>query len=216
MKMEKLFWKDPYLRKCKARVVEIEGNKVLLDKTIFFAFSGGQESDSGTIGNLAVAEAVKDGNNIYYILSQDPPFKKGDSVLVEIDWDKRFTLMRLHSAAHIVYKVFADATGLKKLIGSNISHSKARLDYESSQNISSFLPETEEKVNQVITENHAINTFDDPNMPGRRIWQLDDSEEWKMYCGGTHPKTTMEIGRIALKRKNIGSGKERIEITLAE
>ena len=58
---KKLFWDDPYLTECTAKVTAINGTKVKLDQTIFYAFSGGQLSDEGTIGGLKVIEARKEG-----------------------------------------------------------------------------------------------------------------------------------------------------------
>ncbi|PIY59962.1 alanyl-tRNA editing protein, partial [Candidatus Woesearchaeota archaeon CG_4_10_14_0_8_um_filter_47_5] len=62
---QKLFWQDPYQTECTARVTSLENTgetiKVKLDQTIFFAFSGGQESDNGTIGEVPVVNAVKHG-----------------------------------------------------------------------------------------------------------------------------------------------------------
>lgn len=102
MAVEKLFWSDPYLTEADATVTEIDGSKVTLDRSIFFAFSGGQESDYGTIGGLSVHDACIDGKEIIYTLEMIPSFKKGDSVIIRIDWERRYTLMRLHMAAEIV------------------------------------------------------------------------------------------------------------------
>src|SRR3989338_10733850 len=131
---EKLFWEDPYATMCKAKVTVIEGNKVKLDRTIFYAFSGGQESDSGTIGGITVIEAVKQGDkdsiiDIEYTLEKEPHFKVGDEVEVRIDEMKREKLRRLHSAAHIVYYVVIEVLGKVPIVGSNISAEKARMDF---------------------------------------------------------------------------------------
>ena len=59
---QKLFWQDPYLTECTSKVTSIDGNKVKLDQTIFYAFSGGQQSDEGTINDIKVINAVKEGD----------------------------------------------------------------------------------------------------------------------------------------------------------
>ncbi len=210
--MEKLFWQDPYLSECKAKVESVNGNEVRLDRTIFFAFSGGQESDSGTIGGIPVKEARKEGNNITYILESAPAFAPGDEVEVKIDAEKRMRIMRLHSAAHIVWFLFEKKTGVKKLIGSNVTSEKSRIDYEYPESLSAILPEVEKEANELVSKGAEIKTYPDAENPGRRWWELG---EWKCPCGGTHLKDAKEIGQIKLKRKNIGKGKERIEITLA-
>jgi alanyl-tRNA synthetase len=212
----KLFWENPYSTECNAIVTSVESNNVKLDKTVFYAFSGGQESDEGTIGNLKVIKAVKIGDkeniiDIEYELEKTPDFKAGDTVIVRIIPERRNKLMRLHSAAHIVYYFTTAKLGRLKLIGSNISVEKARFDFIYETPINDAVQEIENNVNTFLAENHPIITEPDNAKPDLRWWRCG---EWKMPCGGTHPKSTSEIGKITLKRKNIGSGKERIEIYL--
>ena len=209
---KKLFHEDPYKTECEANVVSAMGPEITLDQTIFFAFSGGQASDSGTINDISVKEAIASGEDIVYVLEQIPNFKEGDKVKVRIDWNKRNRIMRLHSAAHIVHFLFAEKTGVRKLIGSNIGENKARLDYEYPKPIAELLPEAEAKANEIFSQDIEIRTYPDEGDLNKRWWEC---KEWKCPCGGTHVKSTKEIGKVQLKRKNIGSGKERIEITLS-
>lgn len=210
---EKLFWKDPYMKECEAKVVSMNGNEVKPDQTNFYAFSGGQQSDSGSINGINVLEARKEEDDIIYKLEKAPDFKEGDTVKISIDWDKRYKIMKLHSAAHIAWFFFGKKTGLMKIIGSNVTVDKSRVDYNYPESISEMLPEIEAQSNKFIKEGHEVKAYDDPDKEGRRIWE---ASEFKTFCGGTHVKNTKEIGKIKLKRKNIGSGKERMEITLAE
>lgn len=213
----KLFWENPYQTECKAIVKEINGNKIKLDQTIFYAFSGGQESDSGVINGINVLSALKIGDkeniiDIEYSLEKTPNFKVGDEVEIKIDIEKRKKLMKLHSAAHIVYYFFIEKLGTLKLIGSNVTNDKARFDFLYDTPLNEVIFEIENKLNEFISENHDIKQEKDLNSPDLRYWTCKD---WKMPCGGTHVKNTSEIGTIQLKRKNIGKGKERIEIYLA-
>ncbi|MFP3950106.1 MAG: alanyl-tRNA editing protein [Candidatus Micrarchaeia archaeon] len=210
--VEKLFRKDPYLGSCEATVASLDGQEVTLDKTVFFAFSGGQQSDSGTIGGFKVLEARAQGPEIFYRLEEGANLKAGDRVQVQIDMEKRKKIMRLHSVAHLVYGVFSKQHAPKKLIGSNVTEVKARMDFEHPDSVSELLPPVEEAVNRLIEENHPARTYPDPENPQKWWWECMDL---KYPCGGTHVKSLGEIGKIKLKRKNIGSGKERIEITLA-
>lgn len=212
---KKLFWEDPYLTTCKAKITEINGKKVKLDRTIFYAFSGGQESDEGTISGIKVINAIKQGDrenivDIEYELEKEPNFKIGDEVDVVIDRDKRLRLMRLHSAAHIAYYFIIEKFGKMKIIGSNVSIKKARIDFESEKPLNE-LQDVQEKLNKFLSEGHIINRFVDEKLPDLRWWQC---EEWKMPCGGTHVSNTKEIGKVILKRETKGAGKERIEIYL--
>ena len=213
---EKLFWKDPYLTECKSKITYIDGNKIKLDKTVFFAFSGGQESDRGTIGGISVSDGVKQGDkesiiDIEYELEEEPSFKVDDDVEVKIDKQRRESLRNLHSAAHIVYYFVMGKLGPLKIIGSHVAEEKARMDFIYDKAINEVLPEIEDEINEFLQEDHPIIMKDDEEKKDLRWWTC---EKWKMPCGGTHPKSTLEINKIQLKRKNIGAGKERIEIRL--
>jgi Ser-tRNA(Ala) deacylase AlaX len=214
--IERLFWKDPYMKECEAIVTSKMGPEIKLDRTIFFAFSGGQSSDEGTIGGIKVKEAVKSDNEITYVLEKVPDFNEGDSIKIEIDWEKRHKIMRLHSAAHIIFYLFSQKTGINKLIGSNISLDKARLDFATETPITPLLPEIEQKANEVFGRDIEIRTYGDAEDENKRLWEIIiDGKDVNYPCGGTHVKSTKEIGKVALKRKNIGKGKERIEIMIA-
>lgn len=213
---KKIFWQNPYQTECTAIVREMNGNKIKLDQTIFFAFSGGQESDEGTIGGMKVINAIKQGDkesiiDIEYEVEKTPDFKVGDEVEVKINGQRRASLRNLHSAAHIAYYFIADELGKVKIMGSNIAEDKARIDFLYDKPITNFLSQIEDKVNHFLKEDHAIVMKNDDEKPDLRWWTCG---EWKMPCGGTHPKFTKEIGSIELRRKNIGFGKERIEIRL--
>lgn len=208
----KLFYEDPYRRECLARVVKLSDGKVLVDQTVFFAFTGGQVSDSGWIGGVRVEEAKVSNGDIIYFLGEPPSFGVGDQVVIRIDWGKRYRVMRLHSATHIIYFLFAEKTGVKELIGSNVGDGKARLDYSYPEPITKLLPELEEEANRVFSRGLEIKTFWDEERPGLRWWEC---KGWRIACGGTHVRNTKEIGKAKLKRRNIGAGKERIEIRLS-
>ena len=212
MTTNRLFWEDPYQTECEANVLKIEDNEVVLDRTVFYAFSGGQASDTGTVNGIPVKEARKAGDEIIYVLESEPGFHEGDKVNVKIDWENRLRLMKLHAASHIIYFLVQEKKGLKKIIGSNVTTDKGRLDYEYPESITSFLPEIETEANEIFNHDSEIIIYTDDNDPGKRWWEC---KGWKVPCGGTHVKSTREIGNVRLKRKNIGSGKERIEIYLA-
>lgn len=218
--VEKIFYEDAYAKEAEAKVTKIEGNRVWLDRTIFFAFSGGQESDSGKINNIKLTDVQKEGEEIVHILEKEPDFKEGDTVKLKLDWERRYNLMKLHSAAHIVFGFLGPKMSKPKIIGSHISADKARIDFDYPENIKPLLGGTEEEVNKILSQKLVINTFDDPDVKGKRWWKmvfgekLTDMQVMKMPCGGTHVKNTEEIGNIKLKRVNIGKGKERVEIML--
>ncbi|MBU0535341.1 MAG: alanyl-tRNA editing protein, partial [Nanoarchaeota archaeon] len=128
----------------------------------------------------------------------------------------RFKIMRLHSAAHIIFYLFSEKTGITQLIGSNISIDKARLDFATDKPVSEMLPNLEKQANEIFQKDIEIKTYGDAQDDNRRFWEMNlKGKEIKYPCGGTHVKNAKEIGQVRLKRKNIGAGKERIEISLA-
>jgi len=211
---QKLFWSDPYLTELATTVSTVSGADISLSETIFFAFSGGQESDTGTIGNHAVLVAQKREMDVVYTLSENHGLVPGQSVIVQINWERRYQLMRLHFAAELVLELFYKSlVGVNK-VGAHIAQDKARIDFAWPESISSLLPAIQSDANAIIDADMEINTgFDDePNQ--RRYWEIRGFS--RVPCGGTHVKRTGEVGPIKLKRNNKGRGNERVEIYLTK
>ena len=208
----KAFWSEPYSTSHDATVTSVSGADVTLDSTIFFAFSGGQESDRGTIGGFPVQSAKKDGVNIIYTLPQEHGLSLGQKVVVEIDWARRYRLMRLHFAAELVLELFyTELNGVEK-VGAHIAQEKARIDFAWPENIGPLLPKIAEDANRIISSNLNIRTGFEDEVNERRYWEIEGLS--RVPCGGTHVRRTGEIGPIRLKRSNIGKGKERVDIFL--
>ncbi len=211
---EKLFWQDPYRSELETRVASVAGDEVTLEGTIFYALSGGQESDQGTIGGKPVLEARKDGRDILYRLAENHGLQVGDAVHVVIDWQRRYRLMRLHLAAEIVLELAYQELAPIAKIGAHIAPDKARIDFAWEKNIASAFPLLTAKANALIAADHPILSAYSDEANQRRYWEIAGFA--RVPCGGTHLRKTGEIGPIALKRRNIGKGKERIEIHLAD
>lgn len=212
MAVKKVFWEDPYITEIEAKVTSVNNNIITLDETIAYAFSGGQQSDSGTIGGFQIIEANKEEKEIYYTIEQNHNLKFGQNVIVKIDWEKRYKLMKLHFAAEIILELVYQNYNHPKKIGANITVDKARIDFFWDGKISDIFPELINKANNIIKSNlDIISAFDDEENE-RRYWYIEGFA--KVPCGGTHLRKTGEIGSISLKRNNLGSGKERIEIYL--
>ena len=126
---ERFFWEDPYLDRLDSRVAAVDGDWITLDRTIFFAFSGGQESDRGRIGGHEVLEAVADGPGIRYRLAPDHGLEPGAPVTAEIDMTRRYRLMRLHFAAELVLELADRHMPGAAKIGAHIAEDKARIDF---------------------------------------------------------------------------------------
>lgn len=210
--IKKIFWEDPYLKNIETRITSVNGSKVTVEGTIFFAFSGGQESDTGTIAGYSVIEAIKIGKQIEYTLQEDHNLEKGDSVTIEIDWDRRYKLMRLHFAAELILELMYKKLRGTDKIGAHIAENKARIDFKWNESIAPLLPEVTEAVEAIVKKNIEINSAFSDKIREERFWEVAGIA--KVPCGGTHLKKTGEVGKFKLKRKNIGKGKERVEIYL--
>ena len=206
----KVFWEDPYLTEMEATVTVIKGNDITVDRTILYARSGGQESDHGFINNQRVIQARKEGKEIIYSLEDGHGLRAGDRVKMAIDWERRYRLMRLHFAAEVILElVYQNLKGIEK-IGAHIAQDKARIDFQWDENISRIFPTLEKEALKIVEANQEIESAFSDEEAEKRTWKVEGFSQ--VPCGGTHLKRTGEIGRIALKRDNIGKGKERIEI----
>ena len=211
--MKKVFWDNPYQSSLITKVASTNGNQILLDETIAYSFSGGQESDKAIINGLPVLDSKMDANLIYYTLPENHGLSEGDEVTMEIDWPRRYRLMRLHFAAELILEIVTRRYALQK-IGAHIAENKARIDFTSEINISSYFENILSEYNDVIHHDHPILTgFADVDSQ-RRYWKIEGFAE--VPCGGTHVKSTSEVGLVKLKRNNIGKSRERIEITLLD
>ena len=210
----KVFWDDPYQVELESTVSRVDGPCIELEETIFYAESGGQESDAGTIGGIQVIKAEKLGLSIVYTLEHEPNFQAGTVVTTQIDWARRYALMKLHFAAEVILEVVTHRFPEMTKVGAHISADKSRIDFEWHESVKPLLPELQQQAQSVI-DSHAdiISDFSDTSEQ-RRYWKVEGFAQ--VPCGGTHLKNTSEVGRIQLKRKNTGKGKERIEISLVE
>jgi len=212
MPAEKMFWNDPYLTEITAVLTDVQSAEVTLDRTIFYAASGGQESDAGTIGGVPVLNAEKRGLEIIYTLEGTHGLEKGGEVTVRIDWTRRYRLMRLHFAAEIILELVYRHLGRPVKIGAHISQDKARLDFLLDSRISDAFPLLMREAGKIIDGDFPIISAYSDRDAEKRYWEIEGFA--RVSCGGTHIRRTGEIGAITLKRNNIGKGKERIEITL--
>jgi len=211
---KKIFWQDPYQTSLETRIASVIGPNVVVEETIFYAFSGGQESDSGTIGDYSVLEAQKIGKEIEYVLPSDHNLREGDTVIIKIDWGRRYKLMRLHFAAELVLELLYKKLSGAQKIGAHIAEDKARIDFEWSENITPLLPDVAKEAQAIVDSNGEIISAFSEEMNERRYWKINGFAQ--VPCGGTHLKRTGEVGVLRLKRKNIGKGKERVEIFLVQ
>jgi misacylated tRNA(Ala) deacylase len=230
---ERLFWKDAYQKEFDAKVLDIDENRIILDKTCFYPNSGGQIADTGEINGIRVLDVNYDENknNIIHILENNPNFNIGDVVHGKIDWERRYNIMRLHSSAHVISAVLVKNFGNILFTGSQIYSDRARMDFNLEKLDAETAKIIEEKANEIVEKNYPIIsriiTKDElENNPSfKRLAASDHYKKFKILRvveivgldtqldGGTHVKSTKEIGRIKIvKRINKGRNNRRIVI----
>lgn len=230
--MKKIFWVDPYLSKLETKVIDVQGNEIVFEETIGYSESGGQESDKVTINGIQVLSSRMDRCApffIYYTLPDGHGLSIGDKVVMEIDWVRRNRLMRLHFTCELVlilmnrlFNKTLEGIELKpeeidtviKKRGAHMSENGARVDFECASNISEYFPAILHEYNKIITADMPIEKGYLNESEQIRYWRLPNIA--MIPCGGTHVRSTGEIGGIELKRDRANKGVERIRIALKE
>ena len=231
---EELFRDDSYLKSCTAKVLASGPDGVVLDRAVFYPTGGGQPGDSGTLagagGTIVITEAVKGGDGILHKLEEGAAAPAvGDAVEVSLDWDRRYAHMRVHTALHLLCSVVDGG-----VTGGQIGAGKGRLDF----NIPGERPEKEaltEALNAVIAGDHPVSLswITDaeleanpdlvrtmsvkPPMGSGKVRMVKIGDVDYQPCGGTHVRSTAEIGSIQIgKIENKGKQNRRINLTLVE
>ncbi|MGD0805356.1 MAG: alanyl-tRNA editing protein [Candidatus Bathyarchaeia archaeon] len=210
-----IFRDDPYQREFDATILRAEDKFIVLDRTCFFPRGGGQVGDTGVLSGSRVLDTIREGDEVHHLLEDTSQFNIGQSVHGVIDWNRRYRIMRLHSASHLVYYIMrvVFGEGCKPTSSGLLDDLKDRSDYLFDVPLDRVkLAEVEERVNRHIADGLPI-THRQESGEGRLIWKVASFPA--MECGGTHVRNTSEIGQISLKRgSKPGRGKERIELTL--
>ena len=130
---------------------------------------------------------------------------------MKIDWPRRYQLMRLHFAAELILELISRQFPWEK-VGAHISEHKARIDFRCPENISVAFPKLLEAYEKIIEADLPIEKGFSDETNQRRYWKIEGFAE--VPCGGTHVKSTGEVGMVRLKRENPGKGLQRVEIYL--
>ncbi|MCX6989752.1 MAG: alanyl-tRNA editing protein [Chlamydiae bacterium] len=224
------FWDDPYLAELDTTVLSVEGNAVILKETIAYAEAGGQESDLVKINDITALESTLDPEKrfITYILPENHGLQPGTSAHTEIDWIRRYRLMRLHFACELILILMNRHFGKKKegeellpeeidhlgieKVGAHMSEDKARIDFVLSENIETYFPMLLSEFKKIIDADVPIEKGYLNSEKRQRYWRIEGLAT--VPCGGTHVKSTSEVGYVNLRRKRANKGVERIYITL--
>jgi len=231
-----LYLGDSYLRECDATVASVkEGRYVVLDQTVFHPVGGGQPWDTGQI--LRGTEAF----NIVYVREfqgevshevAQPGLAAGDRVHCVLDWDRRYALMRSHTATHVLITVLNRRTGAL-VTGNQLDIDRTRVDFSLRDFDREVLNACIEEANKVIKQDLPVRSYllprgealkipglvkmaeaFPPDVPELRIVEIVGLD--RLADGGTHVRSLGEIGEIRLlKAENKGKDNRRIYFTLA-
>jgi misacylated tRNA(Ala) deacylase len=231
--VEELFRHDSYLKQADATVTAVEDRGVRLDRSIFYPTGGGQPGDTGVLrwdgGEAKVVDTVKaDGNDVLLVLAPDAPRPAvGATVRSELDWERRYKHMRMHTALHVMSAVIKG-----NVTGGQVNADKSRLDF----NLEGEVPTKEwvtEEINKILSLDRPVvpQWVTDEELTSRpelvktmsvrppmgqgRVRLLAIEGVDLQACGGTHVARTAEIGRVeCIKVENKGKMNRRFIIAL--
>jgi misacylated tRNA(Ala) deacylase len=233
-----LFRDDAYLATCEARVVGIDERGIRLDRTVFYPQGGGQPGDSGALrladGRRIVISDTRKGDGLDEVLHIPAPGEAlpepGAAVIAEIDWERRYRLMRMHTCLHLLCAAVPNAA----VTGGQIADGKGRLDFDVPGDALDKDAITH-RLNELVAADHTavprwisdeeltarpelVRTMSvKPPMGQGRIRLLDIAGVDLQPCGGTHVRHLAEIGRVAVtKIENKGRQNRRVIIAFAD
>ena len=227
-----IFRSDPYLSVSEAMVVAVLEEGLILDKTVFYPEGGGQPGDIGRIANnifeADVKNTIKSTNGILHLTDNKlGAISEGDNVKIDIDWERRYSLMRMHTALHILCSIVDGA-----VTGGSVGSHKSRLDFD----IPGERPDKEsltKELMEIVERNYPVTSSwisdqelqQNPNLirtmsvkpptgTGQvRMIRIGDNIDFQP-CGGTHVKSTGEVGKIKINKiENKGKQNRRINLT---
>ena len=232
-----LFREDSYLRTCEARVVAVtEQGGIVLDRTVFYANSGGQPGDTGALtlpdGNKAeIVDTIytdKSKTEIAHILAPDATRPNiGDTVAITIDWDKRYARMRMHTALHLLSAVLP-----YPVTGGSVGEAESRLDFDIPEAgldkdaitarlaemiaadaavTSRWITDAELEANPGLVKTMSVK----PPMGTGRVRLIEIAGLDLQPCGGTHVRSTAEIGAVRVTQvEKKGKLNRRVRLAL--
>jgi misacylated tRNA(Ala) deacylase len=237
MSTELLYLHDAYLATAEGRVTAVDGDRVTLDRTVFYPTGGGQPHDTGTLrwdgGEAHVVAVRKEGDDVWHTLEGDvPPI--GAEVSASIDWDRRHRLMRTHTALHVLCGVIWNEWGVP-VTGGNMEPLSARMDFELDPTPEGFGARVEELVAAEVAADRPIEVTFLPRAEAvldealirtkvslvpesvAEIRVVDIVGLDKQADGGTHVRSTGEVGRVrVVKTESKGKGNKRVRIAVED
>jgi misacylated tRNA(Ala) deacylase len=225
---------DAYLTECSATVTDTGENTVCLDRTVFYALGGGQPGDSGFLqwdgGRVEIIDTrYGEGRSVHHITEEGATLPAvGTVVTATLDWDRRYIHMRMHTALHLLGSLLPYG-----VTGGNISARKSRLDFDTHEAIDK--EDITRRLKELIDANKAVSFrwITDAELDAQpdlvrtmSVQPPRDSGEVRLLeiegidlqpCGGTHLKSTGEVGMVRVSKvENKGKHNRRVNIVLDE
>ena len=227
-----------YKKEFQSKVTAVYPGIVELEETAFYHLGGGQPSDKGTLNwedGESIVYDVRKKNRIRHMVEGDLP-EVGDSVNGKLNWDRRYTHMRMHTSQHLVSAIVSDLYGADT-VGNQIGFEKSRIDFKPLKLNMNEIDDLIDRTNEYITKDISVkiseaNRSDLEGNPEIRssmssgLWKLLPKSVTRLRvisigeidvcpCAGTHVRSLKEIGKVKfVKRDNKGAGKQRLTYTL--
>jgi alanyl-tRNA synthetase len=230
LRSELIYYQDAYIREIDAEVLDVIPLKskfgIVLDRTLFYAESGGQPGDQGWLNEIPVEDVQKKDDKILHITSQNIP--RGIKVHLKLDWARRFEYMQIHTAQHIISATFMDLLELDT--GSiHFGTESLFLDVKVKNLNADDIQKIEDRSNAIVMENHPLhfhwfsNPQDLTHLPlrsppptidttkGERIRIVEVENLDYTPCGGVHVRSTGELGIIKIIKWTAMKDMTRVE-----
>lgn len=216
---ERLYYQDCYLREFRARVVEAadNGRRVYLDRTAFYPTSGGQPFDTGTLGGANVVEVIDEEERVAHVL--DAPVAEGE-VAARIDWARRYDHMQQHSGQHMLSAVLEELFKIPT-VSFHLGAEACTIDVTAPSLTTHQIDKAEERCAEIVSQARPLGiTFVDAaadlglrkesqRKGTLRVVAIEGID--RSACGGTHVRTTAEIGTVAIRKTEKIRGNTRLE-----
>lgn len=229
---DELFRSDSYMKNCDATVVAVDEAAVTVDRTVFYPLGGGQPGDTGTLswssGSAAIVDTrYGDDGTIVHVIEEGGSLPgTGDTVHLELDWERRYRHMRMHTAMHLLGSILQYG-----VTGGNISAEKSRLDFDMEDTVDKEAVSAALKA--LVEADHAVScrwiteeeldanpelvrtmSVQPPRGKGKvRLLEIEGVD--LQPCGGTHLNSTAEVGAVRIgKVEKKGRRNRRVNIHL--
>jgi alanyl-tRNA synthetase len=215
---ERIYYGDCYAARFTARVEEVAGNRVFLDRTAFYPTSGGQPHDVGMLGGARVVDVVDEGERIAHVV--EGVIEAGADVECAVDWARRWDHMQQHSGQHLLSAALAALYGIRT-VSFHMGQESSTIDVEAAAITADQSAALEARANELIQENRALSVSyqaadaaeglrkESKREGTLRIITIADLD--RSACGGTHVRGTGEIGALLIRKTEKIRNTMRIE-----